>query len=88
MFSPALPFEIVDEAGEVLPAQTEVARGRGVSWRVQMPHGDAIERIRISLDAKLEMPGHPGAVTYDNFYPAEDPNALFRWTGPERLPRQ
>jgi len=48
-----------------------------------MPHGDAIERIRISLDAKLEMPGHPGAVTYDNFYPAEDPNALFRWTGPE-----
>jgi glycosyltransferase involved in cell wall biosynthesis len=83
VFAPALPFEIVDEAGEVLPAQTEAARRRRAgSWRVQMPNGEAIERIRIRLDAALEIPGHSGVITCDNFYPAEDPNALYRWTGP------
>ena len=47
-----------------------------------MPDGNSIERICIRLDATLEIPDHPGVVTYHNFYPAEDPNAPFRWTGP------
>ena len=83
VFAPALPIEIIEEAGEILPAQTEAARrSRAGSWRVQMPDAGGGERICIRLDAALEIPEHPGVVTYNNFYPAEDPNAPFRWTGP------
>jgi hypothetical protein len=84
LLGPALPFDIVDEAGKPLPAATDAAlRQRSGSWRVPMPPDPVRQKVRIRLDAVLEIPEHPEAIRYRNFYPTESPAALFRWTGPE-----
>jgi len=42
-----------------MAAETEAARRqRAGSWRVPMPSGE-LARVRIRLDATLEIPGHP-----------------------------
>ena len=86
IFSPALPFEIVDQQGRAEAAKTQAARKlRGGSWRVAMPPSGSGERVRIRLDATLEIANRPGIIGYSNFYPVESPGALFRWTGPETM---
>ncbi|HEX3861836.1 MAG TPA: glycosyltransferase, partial [Stellaceae bacterium] len=85
---PALPYEIVDEAGQVLPAETTPTKttptnGSHVkSWRAAMPSPDRRLSIRITLDAALGIPEHPGLIYSDGFYPTEGPDNRFRWTGP------
>ncbi len=79
-----MPFEIVDRSGEELPARTEATRHqRAGSWRLPMPPDGADERIRIRLDAALDIPEHPGLIECSGFHPLENANDGFRWTGPE-----
>lgn len=81
---PPLSFAIVDEAGRIRPARTEAAiRHRGGSWRVPLLRDETHERLRIHLDATLDVVDHPGLIQYSGFYSLEGSGAGYRWTGPE-----
>ena len=83
VFSPALPFDIVDRDGDPLPLQTEAARlERAGTWRVATPPAPEPKHIRIALNATLAVPGHPDLIQFTGFYAAEGDGEQFRWTGP------
>jgi hypothetical protein len=87
LLSPALPFEIVDGAGNTLPDRTEAAlRERAGSWRVPLPPEADGALITIDIGAMLELPARPGVIECSNFHPAESPDAQYRWTGPGPTP--
>ncbi len=82
---PALACDIVDIAGNALPAGTgEAMRKHTGSWRLALPSAGT-GQLKIQLDASLEIPGHPGIVTSDGFYGTEAPGEPFRWTGPAAI---
>lgn len=83
ILAPDLPFEIVDAAARSLPQETAAALAqRQGSWRVAMPDAARRHAVKVEVDAALEIAEHPGVVESRNFYPAEGPDAGFRWTGP------
>jgi hypothetical protein len=81
--SPALPVEVVDRGGSPLPAHTAaLTQQRAGLWRVPMLQQTDGERIKIDIDAKLDV-GYPGVIEITGFHGLEHPEARHRWTGPE-----
>jgi glycosyltransferase involved in cell wall biosynthesis len=88
LLSPAMPFEIVDRSDNEVPARTEAAlQERGSSWRLPIPADGADQRVRVRLDATLEIPGRRGLIECAGFHPLENASDGHRWTGPELTAR-
>ena len=83
ILSPALPFDIVDADGQLLPEATRAARRlQAGSWRMPQPVAGEPQWLRLRLDAALAVSGHPGVIGFAGFYPPEGEGERFRWTGP------